>query len=502
MTDAQRPRPERALDWPSAQARALGNEVLDIWTELLDRIGDDLPVARNRTAAEVAQAVALPIPADPMPLDELGDYLRRVVFDESMYPGHPGFVAYISGAGTVPGAAADLIAAGLNQNSGGWRLSPAASEIETHLMRWFAERLGMPAETSGYVTTGGAMANMIALTAARSRHAGWDVREVGMRAGPQLTVYVSSEVHDTVDRAVQMLGIGTAGMRHIATDGFLAMDVAALRVAIEADLEAGHRPIAVVGSAGTTGTGAIDPLDAIAGVCADYNLWFHVDGAYGGAAALTDALRHLFTGIERADSVGFDPHKWLYTPLAGACILVRDPASLKEAFAVHATYIVDDDEHTGWGADVYTISPHFSRSFAALKIWVSLLAHGWDAYERRIAHDVALAHYLHRRATDHPELEPMAEPGLSITCFRYVPADLVGRSEANDYLDELNERVMFDLQLGGRVFPSNAIIDGRFALRSCIVNFRTEADTMDELVAESVRIGRALDAGLRPDSLR
>jgi len=500
MSEIQRPAPERALDWAPADAQAFGDEALDIWTELLGRLHNDLPVARNRSTAEVADAVTLPIPAEPMPVDGLVDHLRRVVFEESMYPGHPGFVAYISGAGTVPGAAADLIAAGLNQNAGGWRLSPAASEIEQHLMRWFAQRLGMPKGSSGYVTSGGAMVNLIALTVARSRHAGWDVREAGMRAGPQLTVYVSFEVHDTVDRAAQMLGIGTAGIRHITTDESLRMDVAALRSAIDTDLSNGHRPIAIVGSAGTTGTGAIDPLDAIADVCAEYNLWFHVDGAYGGAAALTEPLRHLFTGIERADSIGFDPHKWLYTPIAGACILVRDPADLKETFAVDASYIVDDDS-TGWGDDIYALSPHFTRPFAALKIWVSLLAHGWNAYERRISHDVALARYLHELAINHPELEPMTEPGLSITCYRYVPPDLAERSDADDYLDALNERVMFELQLGGRVFPSNAIIGGRFALRSCVVNYRTEADTMDELAEETVRLGRDLDIELRPAHL-
>ncbi len=501
MTHINRPAPESALDWTPAEARALGNEAVDIWAELLERLHDDLPVARNRSAAQVSEAVGLEIPGQPMPVDDLVTYLRTVVFDESMYPGHPGFVAYISGAGTVPGAAADLIAAGLNQNAGGWRLSPAASEIERHLIRWFAQRMGMPESTSGYITTGGAMVNFIAVALARTHHAGWDVRELGMRAGPQLAVYVSSEVHDTVDRAVQMLGLGTAGIRHIDTDAALRMDIASLRSAIERDLTAGIRPIAVVGSAGTTGTGAIDPLDAIADVCADHDLWFHVDGAYGGAAALTDTLRHLFAGIERADSVGFDPHKWLYTPMAGACLLVRDQALLEEAFAVHATYIVDDAEHTGWGTDIYTLSPHFSRSFAALKIWVSLLAHGWDAYERRISHDVALARYLNDVVHAHPQLEPMTEPGLSITCFRFVPPDLAGRPEVDVYLDDLNERLMFDLQLGGRVFPSNAIVRGRFALRSCIVNFRTEADTMDELASETVRIGRTLDAELRPDAL-
>jgi len=502
MTNSERPAPERELDWSSADARVLGEAAVDIWTELLDRLHEDLPVARNRSAAEVRNAVTLEIPVDPMPTDELVAHLRNVVFDESMYPGHPGFVGYINGAGTVPGAAADLIAAAMNQNTGGWRLSPAASEIEQHLMRWFASRLGMPEGSTGYVTSGGAMVNLIALAAARTSRAGWDVRTDGMRAGPQLVVYLSSEVHDTVDRAAQILGIGDAGIRHIDTDGDLRMNVAALREAIDADIEAGLRPIAVVGSAGTTGTGAIDPLAAIADVCAEHNLWFHVDAAYGGAAALTGPLRHLFTGIERADSVGFDPHKWLYTPLAGACILVRDPAHLAEAFAVDASYIVTDDDHTGWGVDTYALGPQFSRSFAALKIWVSLLAHGWDAYERRISHDVALAHYLHRLAIEHPELEPMTEPGLSITCFRFVPEDLGGRSDTDQYLDILNERVMFDLQLGGRVFPSNAIVNGRFALRSCIVNFRTEADTMDELVSETVRHGRLLDDDLRPTDLR
>ena len=200
-------------------------------------------------------------------------------------------------------------------------------------------------------------------------------------------------------------------------------------------------------------------------------------------------------------SIGLDPQLCLYTPIAGSCIVVRDPDVLSVEFAVHSTYIVDDDD-TGWGADVYSMSPHFTRSFAALKVWVSLLAHGWDAYERRISHDVDLAHYLQQLVVSHPELDPVTEPGLSITCFRYVPPDLQRRPESEAYLNDLNERIMFDLQLGGRVFPSNAIVNGRFALRSCIVNFRTEAENMDELVTEAVRIGRELDDDLRPQELR
>ncbi len=501
MSGNRPPAPERALDWSSTQARVFGEQALDIWTELLDRLHDDLPVARDRSAAEVRAAVTREIPADPMPIDELIAHLRRVVFDESMYPGHPGFLAYITGAGTVPGAAADLIAAALNQNSGAWRLSPAATEIEQHLVKWFARRLGMPDGSTGYITSGGAMTNLIGLALARSQCAGWDVRAEGLRGGPQLTIYVSSQVHDTIERAAQILGIGDAGIRHIETGSDLSMDMSALRAALDSDITAGNRPIAVVGTAGTVGTGAIDPLDAIADVCAEYGTWFHVDAAYGGPAALTDGLRHLFDGIGRADSVGFDPHKWLYTPHAGACLLVADPAQLAKAFAVEANYIVSDNEHTGWGLDLYELSPQFSRPFAALKIWVSLLAHGWDAYERRILHDVALARYLHQIAVEHPELEPMADTTLSITCFRFVPAGLAGRTDADEYLDSLNQRLMFDIQLGGKVFPSNAVVNGRFALRSCIVNFRTEADTMEQLANEAIHRGRLLDAQLRPESL-
>lgn len=267
----------------------------------------------------------------------------------------------------------------------------------------------------------------------------------------------------------------------------------ALRSAIARDIRTGHKPIAVVATAGTVSTGAIDPLDEIADICAELGLWMHVDGAYGGVAALTDALRPLFRGIERADSIVLDPHKWLYTPHSGGVIVMRNMQSLADAFEIHPTYTHDDKELTGSGVDMYTLGPQFSRGFHALKIWVSLLAHGWGAYERRIAHDVALARYLYETAAVHPELETVgAPPDLSIACFRYVPRELRDVASADPYLDKLNERLMAELQMGGRVFPSNAIIDGRFALRACIVNFRTEAVDIDALIEQAVSVGAAL----------
>jgi aromatic-L-amino-acid/L-tryptophan decarboxylase len=491
------PEPVPDLDWSADRAREFGASVVDIWGELLERLRE-LPVGRRHTADEVRVALALPVPDEPLPTAALLAHLRTLVFEHATYTGHPGFMAYISGTGTVPGAAADLLAAALNQNVGGWRLSPGATEVELHLMRWFAARLGLPETAGGFITSGGAFAAFVGLTAARDAKAGWDVRRKGVSAGPPLTLYASSEVHDVNARAVDMLGLGADALRLVPTDGALRMRVDRLRDAIERDLREGRRPIAVVATAGTVGTGAIDPLAEVADVCAEYGLWFHVDGAYGGVAALVDELKPRFRGIERADSVALDPHKWLYTPHSGGAIVVRDVQRLSDAFAIHPAYTHEDKELTQRGLDFYTIAPNFSRGFHALKIWVSLLAHGWAAYSRRIVHDVALAHYLCDRVVAHDELEALATPTLSIACFRYVPEGLPASAEREDYLNRLNERLMAEIQLAGRVFPSNAVIDGKFAIRACIVNYRTEAADMDALVDAAVTIGRQIDAELRP----
>ena len=490
--------PVTDLAWTPHAARDLGERIVMLWEELLESL-PSLPVGTRNNHTDVHHALARGVPEGPVPVDELVDYLRTLTLSESAYPGHPAFMAYISGAGTIPGAAADLLAAALNQNLGGWLLSPGATEIELQVVRWLAGELGMGERSGGILTSGGAMANFTALKCARDRIAGWDVGAQGMRGGSQLVLYASDEAHSVIDQAADMLGIGRDWVRHVPTDDAYRMRVDELVRAIRDDRRAGHRPVAVVATAGTTGTGSIDPLGDISAVCEAEGLWLHVDGAYGAAAALAPALRPLLAGIERADSVAIDPHKWLYVPLGCGCTLVREGRVLPESFAAErASYLYEDKEGTGRGIDLGNYGPQFSRGFAALKVWVSLLAHGRAAYARRIQHDADLARYLDSRVRERPEFESMAPVPLSIACFRYVPLEFgpgPHPASVEQYLDELNERLLIAMQLDGRTFCSNAVLGKRFVLRACIVNFRTEAEHVDLLLDVAAELGAKLHEG-------
>jgi glutamate/tyrosine decarboxylase-like PLP-dependent enzyme len=489
------PSPNRALAWEPERARAFGEDVVELWEDLLRRL-PDLPVGRATPAETVRAAVALEVPDEAMGDEALLEYLRTVVLDHSIYPGHPGFMAYVTASGTVPGAAADLLAAALNQNLGGWLLSPAASEIETKLTRWLADRFGLPETAGGLMTSGGAAANFIALKTARDSGGRAAIRTDGV-AGRRLVAYASEEAHVTIARAADMTGLGMGAVRSVPVNERFEMDADALREMVERDLAEGFEPFVVVGTAGTTATGAIDPLPEIGDLCRERGLWFHVDAAYGGPAILAEDLAPLLDGIERADSITVDPHKWLYTPQSGGCLLVRDTDDLANAWQVEASYVHQDRSRTHRGRDLRTLGPQFSRSFQGLKVWVSLLAHGRRAYAERISHDAALTRYLASLIEARDDFELMTPVTLSICCFRYVPADLDGIGDREAYLDALNERILTEAQLDGRVFYSNAVLGGRFCLRTCIVNFRTEAPDVERVLEVSAELGERLHAELR-----
>ncbi|HUG75284.1 MAG TPA: pyridoxal-dependent decarboxylase [Acidimicrobiia bacterium] len=474
--------------------------MLELWAQYLEVL-PDLPVWRGQSPEEVRRAMTLPVPDEPLPDQELFTHLHQLALEHSVAPGHGGYMAYISGAGTIPGGPAALLAAAINQNVGGWPLGPAATEIETQVLAWFARGFRLPDTASGAFVSGGATANFMALAVARAARAGWDVRSEGVAAGPQLAVYTSHDAHETIDRAWDLLGLGTGTVRRVATDSRMRLRPDALAAAIEDDIAAGIRPLCIVGTAGTTEMGAIDPLDELADLAEEHGCWFHVDAAYGGPAALVDELRPRFAGIERADSITCDAHKWMNTPISSSIVLFRDASAQLATFTLEPDYVKIDAEILA--ADVvnrYQWTPQFSRPFDALTVWVSLLAHGWEAFARRIIHDVEVASWLHHLVVEHPELEPMHVPELSILCLRYVPEDLRDDPTAGGYLDDLNERILHALQSGGRVFPSNAIIEGRYAIRACLISFRTEAEDVEALVSETVRIGRGLDAERPPNA--
>lgn len=425
-----RPQPVDDLDWPPDQATSLGHAAVGLWGEFLEHL-PDMPIHRGFQTQVVAAAMAWEVPDEPDDATALLADTRELMLEWSMYPGNGGFLGYVSGSGTVPGAPADLLAAALNNNAGGWRLSPGITELEQRLLGWFATQLGLPATSGGYLTSGGSAANHDALVVARDAKAGWDVRRDGLRGGPLLTVYAATTVHDTIQRGADMVGLGSEAVRAIP-----------------------------------------------------------VDGAVGAVGALANDLRPRFRGIDRADSIGLDPHKWLYVPIACGMLLVRDEDDLERTFHVDASYTVEDKDRMGAGIDTYTRSPFFTRPAAVLKLWWSLRAHGWGPYSRRLVHDCALATYLHDLADAHPRLESTSSPDLMIATFRYVPGD--GRDDAA--VDELNHRLMERLQYSGEVYPSNAVIDERFVLRACVVNHRTEAAHIEALVDLAVAFGDELSA--------
>jgi aromatic-L-amino-acid/L-tryptophan decarboxylase len=336
------PAPVPDLAWDPERAHAFGAQVLDLWTELLERL-PELPVSRELAPAAVAPAVALPVPEEPMEDDALLAHLRELIFEHSVYLGHPAFLGYICGAGTVPAAATEVLAAGLNPCLGGYRLGPGAAEVELHLTRWLADRFGLPAGAGGMVMTGGAMANFVALKCARDDRLGTAVREAGVGAAGPVALYASTEAHVVIRRAADMLGLGAGAVRAVPVDGEQRMRLDALESAIAADRSAGVRPLAVSATAGSTTTGSIDPLPALAELAAAHGMWFHVDAAYGGAAILSDELAPLLAGIERADSIAVDPHKWLYTAQSAGIVLLRDFGHLSRSFHADASYIWLDE---------------------------------------------------------------------------------------------------------------------------------------------------------------
>ena len=486
---------EMSPDEFRAEGRALVDRIADFLASLPGRpVGPDLEPEQVR---ERLGAGGLPETGSPP--GRLLEEAAELLFGGSVFPGHPRFMAYVVGSGAPIGALADLLAASVNQNVGAWHLAPTATEIEAQTVRWIAELLGFPPTCGGLLTSGGNAANFIGFLAARRAKAPWDVRTGGMAApgARPLSVYASPETHTWLQKAADLFGLGTDAIRSIAVDAELRMDPRDLEARIRDDRAGGRLPFLLVASAGTVSTGAVDPLPRLSEIARREGLWLHVDGAYGGFAAGIEGVPSDLAGLALADSVAVDPHKWLYAPLEAGCALVRDPKALPATFEYRPPY------YPAAEAEADTIDYHShglqnSRGLRALKVWLGLRMAGREGCRRMIADDIALAGRLDEAVRRHPELEARTL-GLSITTFRYVPAEVrEGRAPRDEaYLDRLNAALLERLDRGGEVFLSHAVVGGRYLLRACIVNFRTRASDVDEIPGIVARAGRALDREMR-----
>jgi len=481
--------PEESLDpadWN--ELRALGHRMVDDMMDHLETVRDR-PVWQS-VPTETRAALDEPVPHAPTAPDAVYQQFREHILPYPNGNTHPRFWGWVMGTGTPLAMLADMLASGMNPHLAGYDQSPAL--VERQVVRWMAELLGFPREASGLLVSGATVANLVGLAVARNSGAGFDLRAQGLQhpGAPRLVFYGSSETHSWAKKSSELLGMGNEAFRRIPVSAAYQVDVAALRAAISADRAAGYRPFCVIGTAGTVNTGATDDLRALAALCREEKLWFHVDGAFGAFAALAPSLRATVAGLEEADSLAVDLHKWGYLPFEVGLALVRHPEAHRATFATSSSYLDATPRGVIAGGFPFAdIGIQLTRGFRALKVWMSLKAHGADAWGRLVAQNVAQAKYLHDRILKEPRLELLAPVPLNIVCFRYIAP---GRSPEQH--DELNQEILIRVQERGIAVPSSTVLEGRFAIRVAITNHRSRREDFDLFLDAVLAAGAELTA--------
>ncbi len=466
------------LRLPSGDFLTLGRDTLEQVAAYYDSLATR-PVLVPTTSHDLRTLLEEPLPQQGADYATLLDTIDRVITHYSRHSAHSRFFGYVSAPGTPVAALGGLLTAALNINVTCWRSAPAGADLEHVTIGWLKQMLGYPADSGGLLVSGGSMANFAALAAARTAKAPVNVVRDGAAATGRMCAYVSAEGHFSIAKAAGMLGIGEANVRQVKTNDRLEIDLADLDRQVQADRAAGALPFCVVANAGTTATGAFDPIGPLADFARRENLWLHVDAAYGGFAALAPSAHHLFDRIADADSVTLDPHKWLYLPVGCGCVLYKDPATARAAFSHAAEYtrtigLQQDEAFAFWD-----YGPELSRPFRALDLWLLIKYVGAARLSDAVEQNIACARYFESLVNVADDFEMLAS-GLSIFCFRYKPKN--GKAD----LDALNEQLLIKLQRAGGSYVSNARVNGKFALRGCVLNYRTTKRDM-EILLEDVR---------------
>ena len=475
------------LEIGKEEFREIGYQLIDDISEFICSI-EDRSVTSGLSPSKLQKILGqVSLPEEGISPAKLIAETTELLFRYSLLNGHPKFFGYITSSAAPIGAFADMLAATVNSNVGAQILSPIATEIEKQTVKWLAEFIGVSPDYGGILVSGGNMANFTGFLAGRTAKAPHSIRKDGISgASEKLTIYCSGATHTWIEKAAYLFGLGTGSIRWINTTSANTMDEVILEKTLEDDIKNGCKPIMVIGTAGDVSTGAVDNLHNLAGICERYNLWFHVDGAYGAPAAVIPSLRSLFHGISKADSIALDPHKWLYSPLEAGCTLVRNPKYLTDTFSSHPEYYNFSSQNGEAAHNFYEFGLQNSRGFRALKVWLSLRQIGRSGYEKLIREDIELAELLYDLAEKHPELEAFTQ-NLSITTFRYKP---LTKNISDNYLNQLNEELLNKLQAGGELFLSNAVIQEKYCLRTCVVNFRTTKKDIEEIIQIIISEGR------------
>jgi len=476
---------EETLDPQDWQAlRALGHQMVDDMMTYLETVRER-PVWQP-IPEDVRSFLKQPLPVEGRGAGEVYQDFKENVLPHPLGNIHPRFWGWVNGTGTPFAMLAEMLAAGMNPNVSGFNQVSVC--VETQVLDWCKEMLGYPMEASGILVSGGSMANLVGLTVARNARAGFDVMRHGVQASEQrLTLYGSHEMHNSIQKSVELLGLGSDSLRKIGVNEDFQIDLAELEAAIALDRACGLKPFCVVGNAGTVNTGATDNLDALANICQREGLWLHVDGAFGAFAHLSPKLRPQVAGMERADSLAFDLHKWMYMPYEAGCTLIRHAEHHYQSFATSGAYLSHAERGLAAGSTWFSqYGIQLSRGFRALKIWMSLKEHGIEKYRRLIEQNVEQALYLKTLVEAAPELELLAPVPLNVVCFRYVWERM-----DEGQLNELNEELLIELQESGVAVPSSTLIDGKYALRVAITNHRSRREDFDILVQKVIEIGRS-----------